>query len=478
MNRQGVLKGLGSSMAARLGMAAVNFGLFWVLSHQLNTETLGGYSLLMSLFLMLQLLPLLGLSLPLTRRVATDEACHQRELSNAFAFALPVTVLMALGLGVVGRQAYPDWLHLPFWLLGAAVVLSSWIHVAEVTLLGMERAADVAHVEFTESALRCGLALLAVWLGWGLVGVFSAFLIGRVLTTVRLLYMPGLPRPALSLVSMALQRRNLGELPVYFGIAVLASVGSRLDLVVLSRLAGLPEVGQYAAAARLYEASLMLPTVAATVMMPTLARLFVQQRAQFSALLRVTLRASLCVGMAVALGVAALAGPIIGLLYAPEFAAATPVLRWLIVAAVWVMADQVLSSTMIAAQAQKQDLQTVALALAVLSLGLWLAVPLWGPVGAAAAVTVAQVVRVMWRVRWAARLLAQPAMWADLGRVAVASAAGVAALLTSLPQGAWLALAVSLLAYGVALRVLGLVGPNPVADLRQGLSRLRGGSAA
>ena len=69
-------------------------------------------------------------------------------------------------------------------------------------------------------------------------------------------------------------------------------------------------------------------------------------------------------------------------------------------------------------------------------------------------------------------------MWSDLGRVAVASAVGLVALLTSLPQGAWLALPASLLSFGVALRVLGLVGPNPVADLRLGMSRLRSGSEA
>jgi O-antigen/teichoic acid export membrane protein len=427
---------------------------------------------------MLQLLPLLGLSMPLTRRMATDAASRQQELSNAFAFALPVTVLMALGLGVVGRLSYPDWLHLPFWLLAGAILLSSWIHVAEVSLLGMERAADVAKVEFTEAALRCALALLAVWWGWGLVGVFSAFLLGRVLTAVRLFAMPGLPRPVWALVTKALLRRNLHELPVYFGIAVLAAIGSRLDLIVLSRLGGLLEVGHYAAAARLYEASLMLPTVAATVMMPTLARLFVERRSQFSGLLRVTLRASLCVGMAVALGVAALAGPIIELLYAPEFAAATPVLRWLIVAAVWVMADQVLSSTMIAAQAQRQDLQTVALALVVLSLGLWWAVPQWGPVGAAAAVTVAQVVRVLWRVRWASRLLEQPALWTDLGRVVAASAAGLGALVAGLERGPWVALAGAWLAFALAARLLGLIGAHPVDDLRQGRARLRGGRTA
>ena len=473
MSRQSVMRGLGSSMAARLGMAAVNFGLFWVLSHRLGSETLGGYSLLMNLFLMLQLLPLLGLSMPLTRRIATDEALRQREVSNAFAFALPVTLVLGLALGGVGHLSYPDWLHLPFWLLAAAVVVSSWVHVGEVTLLGLERAADVAHIEFTEAALRCVLAVTAVWLGWDLTGVFSVFLLGRILSAVRVYLHPEVPRPVWREVSREVCRRNLSELPVYLGIVVLAALTARLDLVVLSRLVSLPEVGQYAAAARLYEAALMLPTVVATVLMPTLARLFASAGEQFRQMLAQALRASLTVGIAVALGVAALAGPIIDLLYAPEFAAAAPVLRWLIFAAVWVTADQVLSTTMIAAQAQRQDLLTMALALATLLGGLALAVPLWGTVGSAVAVTVALVVRVLWRVRWATQGLGVPGLWADLGRVALTTAAGVAALVLGLRQGPWQALLLSLLAYGLAARLSGLVGGHPLRDLRLGLSRLK-----
>jgi hypothetical protein len=53
---------LGSAMGLRLAMAALNFALFWLLAHRLDTAELGGFSVLMNLFLMVQLLPLLGLS--------------------------------------------------------------------------------------------------------------------------------------------------------------------------------------------------------------------------------------------------------------------------------------------------------------------------------------------------------------------------------------------------------------------------------
>ena len=77
---------LGSAMGARVGMAVLNYGLFWLLSHRLGTTTLGGFSLLMNVFYMSAMLPLLGLSGPLTRRAATErvrEAARFHELPHA-----------------------------------------------------------------------------------------------------------------------------------------------------------------------------------------------------------------------------------------------------------------------------------------------------------------------------------------------------------------------------------------------------------
>lgn len=469
---------LGSSMVARIGMAAVNFGLFWLLSHHLGATALGGFSLLMNLFLMLQLLPLLGLSLPLSRRIATEEGDREVEVSNAFAFALPVGLAIALVLGLVGQFGYPDWLHGPFWLVAAAIVPTTWVIVAESALLGLERAADIARVQFGEAALRTALAVVAVWREWDLVGVFAIFLLLRCLSAWRYAVHPAVPRPRRAQVSAALQRRNWQEVPIYLGIALLAALTSRLDLVVLSRLDDLHAVGQYAAASRLYDAALMLPTLAALILMPTLARLYATEPEAFAPMLRKALRASLAAGMAIALAVAALADPVIELLYLPEFHDAAPVLRWLIFAAVWVTVDQTLSSTMIAAQAQHHDLRTMALALVLLVTGLAVLVPLQGPVGAAEAVTLALIGRVLWRLRWAAHRLALPQVWPDLARVCVATAAGLAGLLAGLHwHGAWVALVAAWAAYALAARLLGLIGAHPVRTLVNELARLRGRAA-
>jgi len=496
MKLTGLAAALGSAMGARLGMAALNYGLFWELSHRLPAAELGGFSLLMNIFLLLQFLPLLGLSVPLIRRTATDRASSAVETSNALAFALPVAALFAAAVAASGWLGYPAALHLPFALVALSLLPTAWVIVAESVLVGSERVADMSRIQFFESLLRSGLAVLAVEYGLGLTGVFSVFLGARVCTAAAYWAHRHVPRPRPALVQRALQRRNLAEVPVYLGISVLVALGTRLDLIALSRLGGLEAAGVYAAASRLYEAAQMVPTLTVMVMLPTLARLFTAEPARFRELLALALRACLGFGMAIALAVAACAEPVIHLLYKPEMAGAVPVLRWLIFGAVLMTADQLLSSTMIAAQAQAQDLRSLVFGVAALALGLLLLVPWFGPAGAAAAVTGALFLRVAVRLRWAAEALQMPRLWADAARLAAATAAGLAGLAAVLADGAdggavgaigaasatggWrvpLAMLAALAAFALGARLFGVIGPRPVQAMRLGFHRLTGRTA-
>jgi O-antigen/teichoic acid export membrane protein len=377
-------------------------------------------------------------------------------------------------IGGVGQFGYGPELRLPFLLVACAMLPTASTLVSESTLLGLERVADIARVQFVEAILRTGLSMAAVSMGYGLPGVFAVFLALRVLVAIAYRFHPALPRFRWSDVSRAVQARNWREVPVFLSIGLLAAATSRLDIIVLSRLSGLHEVGVYAAASRLYDASLMLPTIAALSVMPTLARLFVADEAYFRRVLVLAMRLSLGLGFVVALGVAALAQPIVDLLYKPEVAAAAPVLRCLIFGAVLMTLDQILSSTMMAAKAQAHDLRALVVAVVALVAGLLLLVPPFGSIGAAAAVLTAVACRVGYRVLWVMRTLALEHVVRDLGRVLVALAAGVAALAFALPHGAPAALGGALLAYVAVLAALGGIHPGAIAVVRRRVVALIG----
>lgn len=468
-----LLSAFGSAMGSRLGTAALNYGLFWALSRLVDTPTLGGFSLLMNIFLLVQLLPLLGLTVPLMRRVATSSTDLREELSNAFAFALPVALVLTLLVGGWGQAFHRETLSLAFWLVALSLLPTAWTIVAEAALLGQERVADVARINFVEALLRTVLAAAAVWLGHGLVGVFLVFLALRFLAALIYASHPLLPLPTLAAWKWQLQRRNWTEVPVFLSIAIVAALVSRLDLITLSHLRGLHDTAVYAAASRLYDAAQMLPTVMALVVLPTLARQFASAREQFRVSLGLSVRLGLLFGLGLALLASALARPLIDLLYLPDMAGATQVLRWLIFAAVIMSVDVLLSSTMLAANAQQHDLRSLAFGLFALALALCILVPRLGPTGAAIAVVLGLGTRMLTRLHWAVREFDMPSPWLHLARLAAACLVGLGVMsITPRQLGVPAAAAASLGSYALALIAFGALGRHPLRGLRADIALL------
>lgn len=470
MTPRTILRMLGSALGSRVATAALNYGLFWSLSRMVSTEMVGGFSLLMNVFLLVQLLPLLGLTVPLIRRVATAQQDLSSEVTNAFAFAAPVSVVIAMIVGVWGHLAYGNELAVAAWFVALSLLPTAWTIVAEAALLGRERMAEIARINFVESLLRTVMAVACAWLGYGLIGVFAVFLSLRLVAAALYAFHPALPLPSVSEWRWHLQLRNWREMPVFFGIALVAALVSRLDVITLSHLRSLHDVAVYAAASRLYDAAQMIPTMTALVVLPTLARQFVSSRDQFRDTLGLSVRVSLMIGLGLALVASALAQPLIHLLYRPELAEAAPVLRFLIFAAVIMMVDVILSSTMLAASAQKHDLHSLAFGLVALTISLALLAPGFGPVGAAAAVTIGLCTRVAARLHWAIRELGLPSPWLHLMRLAVACGVGVAALLFALPHGVVAAVAAGPGAYALAVVLVGALGRHPLRELRNDIA--------
>jgi len=174
----------------------------------------------------------------------------------------------------------------------------------------------------------------------------------------------------------------------------------------------------------------------------------------------------------VALLVAALAQPVVDLLYAPHLQASGPLLRWLIFGAVLMTLDQMLSSTMIAAHAQKEDLRTLVIAVVALLLFLLVGISQLGVLGAALAVPAALFVRVLWRLRWLMREHRVPGLPSQLWRTALAALGARGVLELTMPWGPWASTPATLATYIALLVVLGILGRRHLELLKPWLGRL------
>ncbi len=409
----------------RMGIAAMGFAQFWFLSHRLDAQGLGGFSLLMGLFVMLQSLPLLGLNVPLIRSVAADPSILGEQLTNSLAFAMPGAITLAIGLGAYGAWARPD-LVLPFALLGLCMLPTAWTLVAESSLVGLEALHGLAIINLVEATWRVLGSWWAVDAGWGLSGVMGTVLLGRLATAMAYLRHPRLPSPRWRRLSASVQARYRSEVPTYFTLTVVTAISSRLDTVLLSHLKGLSELATYASAARLYEASLMVSTIAVIVVFPRLSRLFADDPQAFRRMLDRCLRWALLAGLPLVLCGMVVAPVLVRLVYAPALWGAAPVLQCLLIAA-WMMAlDQLLSSTMMATQSQREDLSAMLVGTAAAAVLITALTYAFGLTGAAAGLTAALVLRVCLRLRWAEHALPLPGLQAYALRALLAALGAVA----------------------------------------------------
>jgi O-antigen/teichoic acid export membrane protein len=457
MNLKRLLGNFASVTALRLGMAAMGFGLFWVLSHELPTEQLGGFSVLMNTFFLLQALPLLGLGIHLTREVAAHPAQRGAHMGQALVFSAPWAVLLTLGVGLYGLWFAPAGLQTAHWLVGLAMVPTAFTLVAESTLVGMEQVRPLTRINLAEAAVRLGGAALAVHLGAGLDGVFTVFLLGRLLSAalyLRLTHLPRIEWPhAPSQAWLALWR----EAPPYLGLAVVTAATSRIDVLVVSQLQGLEAAGVYAAAARLYEASQMVSTMALVVIFPVLARLFHADPPAFAAMLDRCLRWGLLLGVPVVLAISVVVPWLVMGVYAPPLWGSAAVLQVLCVGT-WLLAlDQLLSTTMLAARAQRDDLAAMVIGLVLLLALIPALLPALGLVGTAWAVVLALALRMAWRIRWAGHALKLPHLGRQSLRAALAAGGALACHFGLMHQGlpAWQVLPLALLMHAGLTLILG-----------------------
>lgn len=468
---------LGSAVFLRLIMAVVNFGQFWVFTRLLPAEELGGYSLILGVLMMLHAMPLLGLSVPLIRRVATDPDKASLEVSNAFALSLPMAVLITVGVYVYGVTQFDPSLHGPLDCLALTMIPVAWILVAECALLGLERMDIITKVQSVEAVGRLVFGVLAIKLGYGLYGVFVCIFVLRALVALYYALSPIVPPVRWAGVSWDIQVRNFREIPTFIGIVILAALVLRVDVLVLEHTRDLAEVALFAAGSRLYEAALMVPTMAAQALMPTLARMLQESEEQFKRMFREVLDHIMLIGGLFAIGLAALAGVAVALVYPSHLQPAGEVFAWLALGTVLVMVDQLLSSAMLAAKAQRDDMRSLAVAGVVLVLALLLLTGPWGAEGAAWAILIAHLTRLAMRIRWAAERLAFPELPFTAFRHLSCMTMGMLGLrlvdlLHPAAEPLW-AMAVGLLAWYMTARLSGVLKPGWWQRLRQWRSTLQ-----
>ena len=376
---------LGTGRGIDQGLIFLTFVLVGRIS---GVQHLGQLAFVFALTKILMVASGLGLNFLISREVARDPGLTNRYVNQSLllAFSASVAFGLCLLLGLASASHSNK-------ILAAAAFLCL-ARVFEV-VLGVIIAAFRARGRFLDQStcIVAGslstfiLVLLSLRIGGSVIHISVAFLVGSLIALV---------------VAISLYRSRLGVIRPTFDpgacrdliraaypfwiVALLGVIHARSSPVLLNFFHGDEEVGIFAAAHSLVAGATILSGALVNSMVPALSRMYVRSIPRLHSVYRKSLLYLTLAGLPIALVMTLAAGPLIRLVYGPDFHEAAPVLLILAWAILFAFLSSLNSGFLGAANLQNHLMRIVAVGTSVNLGSTLLLIPTMGSVGAGVAV--------------------------------------------------------------------------------------------
>ncbi len=451
----------------------VDFGFAVFMLRWLGPSDYGGYAFAVVLIGYFATVTDFGLGTLITREVARDRTLAGRYLTNAVVARLALCLVLAPVLVAVAG-GYHLWFGLQ--ADAALTALLFMLSLAPGGVAGAISAVFSAHermeyqagMTIVTTVLRALLGLVALVAGWGVIGLGAVSVLANLFNLAAfwvLLHRSGL-RLAWAVDLTAIRTMLAASTPLLVN-ALLNSIFFRIDVLVLQAMRGPDDVAYYSTAYKFIDGLLLVSSFFTLAFFPVMSQYAREAPERLLATYRQALKALLVLGLPIAVGVTAIAEPLIRGFFGEAFAPAARALQLLVWFLPFSYVNGLTQYVLIAVDRQRY-LTRAFLAAALFNLaGNLLLVPAFGTDGAAAMTVLSEWVLLVPFMVGVARHVGHVGLPALALRpvVAAAAMAGVIWALggVSLP----LAVAAGSAAYGVALHLLRVIGPEDVAVLRR-----------
>jgi len=465
-----IAKNTTALLATRIINQVAGFLLVVYASRQLGVEDFGKYSFVVAFYLTFELISFFGLQNYLPREIGRrrEEAgkyfVHAAVLVGGAALVLVAVMNGAAAAYGLGRDTYVAAV-----IASLGLVPASLGAAAESSFIGIEKAEFITLLAFVKRTLVTAISILVLWLGYGVVALLvvrAAVEFASASFSVPLCVWQ--TRAGRVRFDWAFLRRLLRGATPFAGLAVLASIYWRLDVLLLQRLVGPAEVGIYSASYRLMFLLTLVPESFMNAVYPNMARTWREDRPQFVRLAERSLRYLVAFALPAAVGAYVLAEPVVLLIYEVDFARSVAVLSLLIFAVIPIYMNNVFYRALFAAEQQFKSVFILVVNILVMAAsGIWL-IPRWGAVGAAAALLISLTVALVQNYLFTFALVYRSRLGGAAARTAVAAAVMGVAIWAVRPFLPW----PSLIVIGAGLYVpllflLHTLGGEDVAAIKE-----------
>lgn len=355
---------------------------------------LGQYSLVLTLYFTAVSLASLGLTTPVTRAVAARKERANDYLMVGSAIGLCAAVVAFIAVTIIVRLLqYPAEVQAATSVMMWSIFPTAITTFAEAIFLSYEKAKYVAFLSIGENTIKVLLGTLAILSGHGMVFLFYILLGLRLVACAvdLLIFRVAIARLAFKF-NVAVFKDLKAVTPIFSVNLLLTVLFGRIDVILLSKLAGFTAVGLYSAAQRIIVLLLTLSVSFKRAVFPPLCARWAISPADTKRIYQSSVKYMAILGGFALVGVAQLGNVVLTMLYGKDFGGAQPALIILSVALIPGFVFPVCAALLVAVNRQGLDLASSIVRLGLL-VGLnFVLVPRFQHIGAAMSFSTASLV--------------------------------------------------------------------------------------
>lgn len=441
-------------MSAELIGKVASFALVVVLARDLGARSYGYFNFGLAFVPLFLQLARWGVDTSITRIVSANPDDLSKAFVNGFAIRLTLSVtatIVAIALCPLFIPSHSAFLAVA--IIGVALLFDEIRSSFGAFFVAFERMRFNAISLLINRIVSTVLAILAVWLGGGLVAVAVTYLIGSVGAMVTSWIAFSVIFPPVHWAD--LKRRVVRELlrdGAAYGVASFLNMAVfRIDAVILEAIKGPVAVGIYGVAYRFFEPLLFITWGVSQAAFPRLVK---ERSTGGTKTYDATLAALVALYLPMAVGILFTSHRLVEVLFTARYEAAVAGAMWLTAAAAFYGIANFARLALISADHRKQIVWVAAGTLTLNVVLNLLVIPRWSYTGAAAVTLITEVVEAGVLVVLHARLVGPIRSWRLLvTAVAAAGVMGLALLAFGLRGGR--ALIVAPFVYFVSLYLIG-----------------------
>ena len=249
--------------------------------------------------------------------------------SQATVLRLGLTIVYcAVLLGVTVFSAYPHETRVIIGIYGLAYILDNLYGVARSVFHAHQQMVYGAAIEVGRDLINVAASLVAIHLGWSLPAIVA---ISAVVSLAKLLAGWAVLRLRFARFTLRIRRRDaiamLQRAMPFAAVLALGVLYAQMNTVMLSWWKPEEAVGLFSAAVMPVGILLIVPSMFMESIFPAFSAYADAGSPGLVRAYRASFRALLLIGLAMGAGTMVVAGPVIGIIYGPDFAGAAPVLR-------------------------------------------------------------------------------------------------------------------------------------------------------